>query len=48
MKPKVIKKQEREKPHIRPVVMRQLLLDEKRNLMRRIKKIDQTLRTVEA
>jgi hypothetical protein len=48
MKVKVIKKQEREKPRIRPVVMRKMLLDEKSRLMQRVKQIDQTLRTVEA
>jgi hypothetical protein len=47
MKVKVVKREERER-RIRPVVTKKLLLDEKSRLVRRVKQINEQLRTVEA
>lgn len=47
MKVKVIKKEDRDK-RIRPAVTKKLLLDEKSRLVRRVKQINEQLRTVEA
>lgn len=44
-KPKIIKREEGKERRIRPVVMKQLLLDEKSRLMRRVKQIDRELNT---